>query len=383
MNIVNKTILLVVVCFLFSYSCFAQTSEDQPQTNEELSQTAEEHFKRGDRFLTRKLIPDAIVEFKKALPLLKEDQSQLKAEILVALANTYNWKGTHKAAITACNKVLEINPDNANAHYNLGFAYREEGNRELSEKEFALYEKLLKQEGEYIEIPETPNSEDIEKLITRGDSAVGKPGSTAKSEKTSDKMANLTRADRTAKEELLREGAALYDNGEIDKAIDAFKEVLEIDSKEPEAQYNLGNTYADKEMYSDAIVMYKRAIENSPKFVDAYLNLSTLYLDMDLIEEAISLCRQAIDSNPNDPFLCFYLGEAYAMNLQYKEAITEYKKAMSINPMDPETQYRLAETYYEIEQFDMALEHATKAEELGYITDPDFMIDLQEKTGTE
>ncbi len=376
MNILKRTVLLVVVSFLFSYSCFAQTDAEH-------TQTAEDHFKRGDRFLTRKLIPDAIVELKKALPLLKEDQSQLKAEILVALANTYNWKGTHKAAITACNKVLEIDPDNANAHYNLGFAYREEGNRKLSEKEFALYEKLLKQEGEYIEIPETPTSEDVEKLITRGDSAVGKPESTAKSEKTSNKITNLAKANRTAKEELLREGVAFYDNGEIDKAIDAFKEVLEIDSKEPEAQYNLGNVYADKEMYSDAIVMYKRAVENNPKFVDAYLNLSTLYLDMDLIEEAISLCRQAINSNPNDPFLCFYLGEAYALNLQYKEAITEYKKAMTINPMDPETQYRLAESYYEIEQFDMALEHATKAEELGYITDPDFMTDLQEKADTE
>ncbi len=71
------------------------------------------------------------------------------------------------------------------------------------------------------------------------------------------------------------------------------------------------------------------------------------------------------------------------MNLQYKEAITEYKKAMSINPMDPETQYRLAETYYEIEQFDMALEHAKKAEELGYLTDPDFMSDLKKKADTE
>ncbi len=418
MNILKRTVLLVVVSFLFSYSCFAQTDAEQ-------TQTAEDHFKRGDSFLTRKLIPDAIVELKKALPLLKEGQSQLKVEILVALANSYNWKGTHKAAITACNKVLEIDPDNANAHYNLGFAYREEGDRKLSEKEFALYEKLLKQEGEFIEVPEKTTSEDIEKLITRGDNyfkegklddaiteyqkaldinprndilnkleqvlqqkrSAGKPEATPEDEKTSDKMANLTRADKTTQEatikELLVKGTELYDEGEIDKAIDTFKKILEIDSEEPEAHYNLGNTYADKEMYSDAIVMYKKAVENNPKFVDAYLNLSTLYLDMDLIEEAISLCRQAINSNPNDPFLCFYLGEAYAMNLQYKEAITEYKKAMSINPMDPETQYRLAETYYEIEQFDMALEHAKKAEELGYIADPDFMADLKKNTNTE
>ena len=425
MDILKKTVLLVVVSFLFSYSCFAQTDAEQSQTEEEHSQTAKDHFERGDRFLARKLIPDAIVEFKKAIPLLNEDEDQLKAEIFSSLANAYNWKGTHKAAITACNKALEINPDIANAHYDLGFAYREEGDRELAEREFALYEKLLKQEGEYIEIPEKPTSEDIEKLITLGDNyfkegkldeaiveykkaldikprddilnklaqvhqqkrSAGKAEETSKNENTSDKMSNLTRAEKTAQEasieELLRKGTVFYDAGEIDKAIDEFKGVLEIDSKEPEAHYNLGNAYADKEMFSDAIIMYKKAVENNPKFVDAYLNLSTLYLDMDLVEEAISLCRQAINSNSNDPFLCFYLGEAYAINLQYKEAITEYKKAMTLNPMDPETQYRLAESYYEIEQFDMALEHAKKAEELGYPANQEFISDLKNKAGTE
>lgn len=51
--------------------------------------------------------------------------------------------------------------------------------------------------------------------------------------------------------------------------------------------------------------------------------------------------------------------------------------------MDPETQYRLAESYYETKQYNMALKHATQAEELGYITDPTFMIDLKKKTVTE
>jgi len=395
MKILKKIILLVIVSFLFSYSCFAQTDEEHSPTDEKLSQTAEEHFERGDKFLARKLIPDAIVEFKKALPLLKEDQSKLKAEIFASLANAYNWKGTHKAAITACNKALEINPDIANAHYDLGFAYREEGNRELAEKEFALYEKLLKQDGEYIEIPEKPTSEDIEKLITvhQQKRAAGKSEDTSpkidtfKSAKALDKMPDLPGTDKTTQkasiEKLLRKGAAFYDEGKIDLAIDVFKEVLEIDPEEPEAHYNLGNAYADKEMFDEAITMYKDTVAYDPEFVDAYLNLSILYLDLELIDEAISLCKHAVNTNPNDAFLCFHLGEAYAMNLQYKEAITEYNKAMTINPMDPEIQYRLAESYYEIEQFDMALKHATQAEELGYITDPEFMVDLKKKAGTE
>ena len=93
----------------------------------------------------------------------------MKAEAYVILANAYNRKGIHKAAITACKKAIEINPDHANAHYNLGFAYREEGKDKLAKQEFAHYDKLLKQEGEYIEIPEKPTSKDIDKYITLGD----------------------------------------------------------------------------------------------------------------------------------------------------------------------------------------------------------------------
>ena len=413
MKILKKTILLVMFSLLLSNLCIAQE--------------AEEHFKRGVGYFETRLINKAIAEFKKALPLFKEDQKQRKAETYVTLANAYNRKGIHKAAITACKKAMEIDPNLANAHYNLGFAYREEGNDELAKQEFALYDELLKQEGEYIEIPEKPTSEEIDKYITLGDNyfkegkfdeaiteykkaleikprddILNKLGQahqqkrlagkseeqpakidTFKSKKTLDEMPGLEREQDLSIEELYDRGISYYDKGMIDKAIEEFKEVLELDPDDIETHYHLGNAYADKEMFDEAISIYKKVIEKNPEFIDAYLSLSTLYLDMDMVDEAISLCNQAISANPDDSFLCFHLGEAYVRNEQYEEAITAFNKAISINPMDPETQYRLAESYYETKQYNMALKHAAQAEELGYITDPTFMIDLKKNTVTE
>ena len=413
MKILKKTILLVMFSLLLSNLCIAQE--------------AEEHFKRGVGYFETRLINKAIAEFKKALPLFKEDQKQMKAETYVTLANAYNRKGIHKAAITACKKAMEIDPNLANAHYNLGFAYREEGNDELAKQEFALYDELLKQEGEYIEIPEKPTSEEIDKYITLGDNyfkegkfdeaiteykkaleikprddILNKLGQahqqkrlagkseeqpakidTFKSKKTLDEMPGLEREQDLSIEELYDRGISYYDKGMIDKAIEEFKEVLELDPDDIETHYHLGNAYADKEIFDEAISIYKKVIEKNPEFIDAYLSLSTLYLDMDMVDEAISLCNQAISANPDDSFLCFHLGEAYVRNEQYEEAITAFNKAISINPMDPETQYRLAESYYETKQYNMALKHATQAEELGYITDPTFMIDLKKNTVTE
>ena len=413
MKTLRKTIFLVMFSLLLSNLCIAQE--------------AEEHFKRGVGYLETRLFNKAIVEFKKALPLFKEDQKQMKAETYVTLANLYNVKGIHKAAITACKKAIEINSDLANAHYNLGFAYREEGNDELAKQELALYDKLLKQEGEYVEVPEKPTAEGIDKYITLGDSyfkegkfdesiaeykkaleikprddilnklgqahqqkrlagvSEGLPTKidTFTSEKTLDEMPGLETKPELSIEELYDRGVSYYDEGLIDKAIEEFKEVLELDPDDVETHYHLGNAYADKEMFDEAISIYKKAIERNPEFIDAYLSLGTLYLDMDMVDEAISLCKQAISANPDDSFLCFHLGEAYARNEQYEEAITAFNNAISLNPMDPETQYRLAESYYNTKQYDMALKHATQAEELGYITDPAFMIDLKKKVGME
>ena len=413
MKILKKTILLVIFSFLLSNLCIAQE--------------AEEHFKRGIGYFETRLIDKAIAEFKKALPLFKEDQKQMKAETYVTLANAYNRKGIHKAAITACKKALEINPDHANAHYNLGFAYREEGNDKLAKQKFALYDELLKQEGEYIEIPEKLTSEDIEKYITLGDNffkegkfdesiaeykkaleikprddILNKLGQahqqkrlagkseeqpakidTFTSKKTLDEMPRLETEQELSIEELYDRGISYYDKGMIDKAIEEFKEVLELDPEDVETHHHLGNAYADKEMFDEAILIYEKIVEKNPEFIDVYLSLGMLYLDMDMVDEAISLCKQAISANPDDSFLCFHLGEAYVRNEQYEEAITAFNKAISINPMDPETQYRLAESYYKTKQYDMALKHATQAEELGYITVPTFMIDLKKNTVIE
>lgn len=413
MKILKKTIFLVMFSLLLSNLCVAQE--------------AEEHFKRGVGYFETRLIDKAIAEFKKALPLFTEDQKLMKAETYVTLANAYNRKGIHKAAITACKKAIGISPNLANAHYNLGFAYREEGKDKLAKQEFALYDELLKQEGEYIEIPEKPTSEEIEKYITLGDNyfkegkfdeaiaeykkameikprddilnklgqahqqkrLAGKPeGQPAKidtftSKKALDEMPRLEREQELSIEELYDRGISYYDKGMVDKAIEEFKEVLELDPEDAETHYNLGNAYADKLMFDEAMEEYKKAIDIKPEFINAYLSLSTLYLDMDMVDEAISLCNQAISANPEDSFLCFHLGEAYARNEQHEEAITAFNKAISINPMDPETQYQLAESYYETKQYDLALKHATQAEELGYITDPTFMTDLKKNATTE
>ena len=67
MKILKKTILLVMFSLLLSNLCIAQE--------------AEEHFKRGVGYFETRLINEAIAEFKKALPLFKEQEVTKKQTV--------------------------------------------------------------------------------------------------------------------------------------------------------------------------------------------------------------------------------------------------------------------------------------------------------------
>ena len=353
------TVLLAFTIFL-SDICFSKESE--------------EHYQRGLGYLETGIVDKALDEFKKALPLFKEEKNQkMVAEVYVALANVYNWTGIYKTAITVCKQAIEINPNLAYAHYNLGFALREEGEIGLAKNEFALYNELLKEQGELVEISEGKALETADKDVK-----------SVETTKKTDSVSGLSESDETVKsasvDEHIRKGVEYYNNGMLDEAIGEFQEALEDDPDDVTIHFNLGNAYVDNEMFEEAISEYEKVIEIDPTNIDAILDLGMLYLDFDQTDEALSLYSNASKSNPDNPYLHYHLGEVYARKQRYDKAILEFKRALAINNMDPEIQYRLAQTYNETKQFGLALEHVTRARELGYLVDQKFVDELKRKT---
>ncbi|MDR4503866.1 MAG: tetratricopeptide repeat protein [Candidatus Scalindua sp.] len=351
--------LLLFFTFFLSDICICKESED--------------HYQRGLGYLETGIVERALDEFKKALPLFKEEKNKkMVAEVYVALAHVYNWTGLYKTAITVCKQAIAINPDLAYAHYNLGFAYREEGEMQLAKNEFARYNELLKKQGEFVVIPdrETLNEE-------------GKDEESVEAGQKSDE-ADLSESEETVQESLgsdhLARGIEYYNDGMLDEAVREFQEVLKVDPDNLDANFNLGKTYVDKEMFEEAMSQYEKVIEVDPAHIDANLDLGMLYMDFDQIDEALMLYKKASMENPENAYLHFHLGEVYYRKQRYDKAILEFNRALSINNMDPEIQYRLAETYNETKQFDLALKHVNRAKELGYPIDQEFVDYLQEKT---
>ena len=69
----------------------------------------------------------------------------------------------------------------------------------------------------------------------------------------------------------------LFQN-EIKKAINLFKEILEINPSHFLACNNLGIAYKRLGKFDEAINYYRKAIEIKKDYVDAHINLSTILL---------------------------------------------------------------------------------------------------------
>jgi len=74
-------------------------------------------------------------------------------------------------------------------------------------------------------------------------------------------------------EELYRKGNLSYENGDYEKAVSFYEELLKINEVSPEVFYNLGNSYFKLKKIGKAILNYERALRLDPRDKDAQLNL--------------------------------------------------------------------------------------------------------------
>ncbi len=74
-------------------------------------------------------------------------------------------------------------------------------------------------------------------------------------------------------EELYKKGNSSYENGDYEKAVSFYEELIRIDKISPEVFYNLGNSCFKLKKIGKAILNYERALRIDPRDKDTQLNL--------------------------------------------------------------------------------------------------------------
>jgi tetratricopeptide (TPR) repeat protein len=127
-------------------------------------------------------------------------------------------------------------------------------------------------------------------------------------------------------------GFAYGESGKHQEAIESFKQAVKIDPDNAFAHAGLGVAYGELDKYEEAIEAYKQAIRIYPDYADAHNNLGEAYYWLDKHQEAIESCKQAIRIDPDYVYAHFNLGRASLALNDRDSALEQYEILKSLDP---------------------------------------------------
>ncbi len=181
-------------------------------------------------------------------------------------------------------RALRINPDFAQAHYNLGIMLRAAGKLEEAAASFRQDSRLQ------------PDSAPAYNNLAEALMALPDQGRLAEAVSIYQQAVRL-KPDLTEAHNNL--GMALHEQGRLEEAVSSYREAIRLKPDFAEAHNNLGATLHAQGRLEEATSSYRQALHCNPAFAAAHANLGRALSDVGNLEEAPRSCEQAIRLNPD------------------------------------------------------------------------------------
>ena len=261
-----------------------------------------------------------------------------------------NDQGKLDEAVACYRRALELKPDYAGAHYNLGVALNDQG--KLDEA-VARYRRALELRPDYAE-------------------AQNNLGNALKEQGKLDETVACYRRALELKPDFAEAhnnlGNALKEQGKLDEAVFCYRRALELEPDYAEAQINLGNALKDQGKLDEAVACYRRALELKPDFAAAHYNLGNALKEQGKLDEAVACYRRALELKPDFGEAHNNLGVTLKDQGKLDEAVACYRRALQLKPDHAEAHNNLGNALRDQGKLDEAVACYRRAMELK----PDF-----------
>lgn len=225
----------------------------------------------------------------------------------------YARNGQHENAVSAFQAFLTIEPDNEQAHYELGKSQSEIGNTEAALAEFR---KTLELNPEFIGAH-------------------------------------------------FRLGILYARSGRMAEAETEFRGELEQNPEDPSVLYNLGISLYEQKKFDDAITWLEKAAESDPENGRVYWMLAKIYEGRGDGPKANAQYEKFALANPEKAPAAFYnIGQDAFKKRNRKEAAIAFRKALELNPEYADAHLQLGYCLVGMAEFDNAVKHLRKFLEL-------------------
>jgi tetratricopeptide (TPR) repeat protein len=130
-----------------------------------------------------------------------------------------------------------------------------------------------------------------------------------------------------------------------DEAIDAYQKAAALQPKDPEPHLSAGQLYETQNKLTEAEQEYKQALVLDPNSADAVVGLANVYMQGKRLPEAEDYLRKTAAQRPNDAVVHVQLGRVLAAQQKYDDAIPPLQMALKLAPNDVGARRDLADVY--------------------------------------
>jgi len=239
-------------------------------------------------------------------------------------------------ALPALRRAVQLLPDDAEAHRNLGAALRDRG--ELQEALASLRRSLELQ------------PRDLPVLIAAANALC----SLGRARESVPLYEEALRIEPRSLEALNNLGNALQELGDSAGAVDCYRLALAVAPADAEIHGNLGNALRQLRRLEEAVAASQRAIALAPGLSTAHNNLGLALAALGRPEQALASFRQAAALNPRFIEALNNLANVLRELGRYRDALASYRQALELDPRRADSHCDLGSTLYELGEVEEA-----------------------------
>jgi Tfp pilus assembly protein PilF len=126
--------------------------------------------------------------------------------------------------------------------------------------------------------------------------------------------------------------AALQQAGDLEAAVEAYREAISLDPQSPIGYNSLGQIFASLKDLDTALIFFNAAVALAPGSPEIHNNLATLHLKQDNLELAATHFQQAASLSPRNPIYPNHLGQVLLAQGDTAGAEASIRHALALDP---------------------------------------------------